>query len=54
MSYPIETITQWIQAERIGSRTGMVKWLLTDSRSLGFPEEPLFFAVVTGRGDGPR
>ena len=54
MSYPIETIAQWIQAERIGSHTGMVKWLLTDSRSLGFPEETLFFALVTGRGDGHR
>ena len=54
MSYPIETITQWIQAERIGSHTGMVKWLLTDSRSLGFPEETLFFALVTRRGDGHR
>ena len=52
MSYPIETIAQWIQAERIGSRTGMVKWLLTDSRSLGFPEETLFFALVTARGNG--
>ncbi len=54
MSYPIETIIQWIQAERIGSHTGMVKWLLTDSRSLGFPEETLFFALVTRRGDGHR
>jgi alanine racemase len=32
----------------------MVKWLLTDSRSLGFPEETLFFALVTRRGDGHR
>ena len=52
MSYPIETIAQLIYAERIGSTEGAVKWLLTDSRSLGFPEETLFFALVTGRGDG--
>ena len=52
MSYPIETIAQLIHAERIGSMGGAVKWLLTDSRSLGFPEETLFFALVTGRGDG--
>ena len=54
MSYPIETIARWIQAERIGSRSGAIKWLLTDSRSLGFPEETLFFALVTPRGDGHR
>ena len=54
MSYPIETITQLIGAQRIGSYGGDVKWLLTDSRSLGFPEETLFFALVTGRGNGHR
>ena len=54
MSYPIETIAQWIGAKHIGCHAGMVKWLLTDSRSLGFPEETLFFALVTGRGDGHR
>ena len=54
MSYPIETIAQWINAELIGPCVGEVKWLLTDSRSLGFPEETLFFALVTERGDGHR
>ena len=54
MSYPIDTIAQLIGAEHIGSHEGSVKWLLTDSRSLGFPEETLFFALVTGRGDGHR
>lgn len=54
MSYPIETIAKWLNAERVGSCGGTVKWLLTDSRSLGFPEETLFFALVTGRGDGHR
>lgn len=54
MSYPIETIAQLIGAEHIGGHEGLVKWLLTDSRSLGFPEETLFFALVTGRGDGHR
>ena len=54
MSYPIEVIAQWIHAERIGHHEGSVKWLLTDSRSLGFPEETLFFALITGRGDGHR
>ena len=54
MQYSIETIAQWIHAERIGPAEGTVKWLLTDSRSLGFPEETLFFALVTARGDGHR
>ena len=54
MSHSIETIAQWIQAKHIGPHEGMIKWLLTDSRSLSFPEETLFFALVTGRGDGHR
>ena len=54
MSYAIETIATLIGAEHIGYREGVVKWLLTDSRSLGFPEETLFFALVTKRGDGHR
>ena len=54
MSYSIKNITQLLQAERIGAYDGAVKWLLTDSRSLGFPEETLFFALVTARGDGHR
>ena len=54
MSYTTETRATLIGAELIGSHTGTVKWLLTDSRSLGFPEETLFFALVTKRGDGHR
>ena len=54
MAYSIETIAQLLQAELIGPGEGMVKWLLTDSRSLGFPEETLFFALVTARGNGHR
>lgn len=54
MSYPIESIAQLIGAQRVGTYAGEVKWLLTDSRSLGFPEETLFFALVTSRGDGHR
>lgn len=29
-----------------------IRWLLTDSRSLCFPEETLFFAIRTSRNDG--
>ena len=52
MSYPIETIAALIGAEHLGHREGTVEWLLTDSRSLCFPEETLFFALVSKRGDG--
>ena len=54
MPYSIDTIGTLIGAEHIGPHEGTVKWLLTDSRSLGFPEETLFFALVTKRGDGHR
>ena len=54
MSYPIESITQCIGARRIGSREAAIDWLLTDSRSLSFPEETLFFALTTKRNTGAR
>ncbi|MCL2596208.1 MAG: bifunctional UDP-N-acetylmuramoyl-tripeptide:D-alanyl-D-alanine ligase/alanine racemase [Paludibacter sp.] len=31
-----------------------IKWLLTDSRNLSFPQETLFFALKTERNDGHR
>ena len=54
MSYAVEEIARLIGADCIGTAEGTVKWLLTDSRSLGFPEETLFFALVTKRGNGHR
>ena len=54
MSYSIRTIAALIGAEHIGHCEGVVEWLLTDSRSLCFPEETLFFALVSKRGDGHR
>ena len=44
MNYTIEKITTLIGARRIGTADAMIGWLLTDSRSLCFPEETLFFA----------
>lgn len=48
-------------AEIIGARPQVrhfcrreIDWLLTDSRSLCFPESTLFFAIRTDRGDGHR
>ena len=43
MSYTIENIAQIIGARRIGELSATIDWLLTDSRSLSFPEETLFF-----------
>ena len=52
MNYTIEKITTLIGARRIGTADAHIGWLLTDSRSLCFPEETLFFALKTQRNDG--
>ena len=52
MSYSIDLIEEIISAKRIGDKPYSIKWLLTDSRSLCFPEETLFFALVTPRNSG--
>ena len=49
-----ETISALIGAHAIGEAEVDVQWLLTDSRSLCFPEDTLFFALCTQRGDGHR
>ena len=54
MSYTIEYIAEKIGARRIGNASATIDWLLTDSRSLSFPEETLFFALATKRNDGAR
>lgn len=54
MNYTINKIAALIGAHRYGRRTGSVCWILTDSRSLCFPEETLFFAIKSGRNDGHR
>ena len=52
MKYTIEKITTLIGARRIGHNDANIGWILTDSRSLCFPEETLFFAIRTQRNDG--
>lgn len=52
MSYAIEFIVEWMGAKRIGNAEASIDWLLTDSRSLSFPEETLFFALHTQRNNG--
>ena len=54
MTYTIEKVATLIGARRFGGKEGTVRWLLTDSRSLCFPEETLFFALKTKRNDGHR
>ena len=54
MIYPIEKTATLIGARRYGSADSNVRWLLTDSRSLCFPEQTLFFALRSQRNDGHR
>ena len=54
MNYSIEKVTTLIGARRIGEADAQIGWLLTDSRSLCFPEETLFFALRSSRNDGHR
>lgn len=54
MSYSIEKIASWIGAHRLGEREMEIDWLLTDSRSLCFSEETLFFALQSKRNDGHK
>ena len=54
MSHTIEEITSVLNAERICDASAKIDWILTDSRSLCFPEETLFFALKTKRNDGHK
>ena len=52
MSYQIEQIALETGAQRVGDTSATIDWLLTDSRSLSFPEATLFFALTTKRNSG--
>ena len=54
MIYTIEKITTLIGARRMGRADAEIGWLLTDSRSLCFPEQTLFFALRSQRNDGHK
>lgn len=54
MSYSIESINELTGAKRTGNHQARISWLLTDSRSLCFPEETLFFALKNKRNDGHK
>ena len=52
MTYTIKKIAEAIGVTLKGKTDTPIRWLLTDSRSLSSPEDSLFFAIVTRRGDG--
>ncbi len=52
MTYTIEKVATFIGARRYGEQEARIGFLLTDSRSLCFPEETLFFALKSNRNDG--
>ncbi len=52
MIYNIERVATLIGAHRLGHSNSNIAFLLTDSRSLCFPEESLFFALTSQRNDG--
>ncbi len=53
MIYSIDKVAQLIGAKRVGKgHDNVIAFLLTDSRSLCFPEETLFFALRSARSDG--
>lgn len=54
MSNSIENIANLLNISRIGNRDAHIDWVLTDSRSLCFAEETLFFALKTKRNDGHK
>lgn len=52
--YTISEIATLTGAHRLGDKDYQIDWLLTDSRSLCFPQSTLFFALRSSRGDGHR
>jgi len=54
MKYTLNDIAGILKVKSRICENVPVRWLLTDSRSLSFPEESLFFALKTARNDGHR
>lgn len=52
--YTISQITTLIGAHRFGTNECNISYLLTDSRSLSFAEETLFFAIQSARNNGHK
>ena len=54
MTYSISTIAQILHLPEPKIPASNISILLTDSRSLTYPEESLFFALRTRNNDGHR
>jgi len=54
MRISIENVTKILNANRVGTCPAEIDWILTDSRSLCFAEDTLFFALKTKRNDGHK
>ena len=54
MRISIENVTKILNANRVGTHPAEIDWILTDSRSLCFAEDTLFFALKTKRNDGHK
>lgn len=52
MKYELKEIASVVGAKTKGLKGRDIDWLLTDSRSLCYPESTLFFAIKTERGNG--
>jgi len=48
----LNKVAQLIGVDKKNIPDQQINWLLTDSRSLSFPDESLFFAIRTARNDG--
>ncbi|MDY6206264.1 MAG: bifunctional UDP-N-acetylmuramoyl-tripeptide:D-alanyl-D-alanine ligase/alanine racemase [Prevotella sp.] len=53
-NYTIQEMAGMMSAQRFGNHESTIAFLLTDSRSLSFAGETLFFALKTVRNDGSR
>lgn len=54
MEYSISQISQIIGGKRHGNKDSIVSWILTDSRSLFFPQQSIFFALKGTHDTGER
>lgn len=54
MSYKIQDIAEILSVDLQLKKDAEIDWLLTDSRSLSFPDSTLFFALKSKRNDGHK
>jgi alanine racemase len=52
MNYTVEEISLAVDGKLVGPGAAAVRYILTDSRSLSYPSETLFFAIEGERHDG--